>query len=140
MDAIGTDAIGTMGTLYWVAGDPRANELSKKFEIAFEKRYNHVPSHGEAIGYRAIQIVAEALRLAKGDYSAHSLANALNAVDIETMMGSAKFGPCHLMEANCLMLKAVASGNSYKVVSVKGYLTGVKEVGGKFVEYIIKEY
>jgi branched-chain amino acid transport system substrate-binding protein len=138
--ALGTTPIGTIGNIFWIPNDETANDQSKKLEADFLAEFGYPIDHDTVMGYRCMQIIAEAFRLAKGDYSPANLAKALDAVDIETAMGQAKFGPYNLMEATVLTVKVVSDGaGGYKQVVLKRHVTGVKEVNNELKPYIIKE-
>lgn len=81
-------AKGIIGSESWYPGvdDP----INKKFEADYAARWGHGPIEPSAYGYVGVQLLAEAMRLAK-KATPEAIRDGLEQVDLKTIAGRVKF-------------------------------------------------
>ncbi|MFN3629834.1 MAG: ABC transporter substrate-binding protein, partial [Casimicrobiaceae bacterium] len=91
LPALRDTALGMMTGTAW--GPDFPNEANQKFVLAFEKKYNRIPSQYAAQSYDAAQLLDSAIRKVKGKIDDKKAFHAaLKAADFKSVRGNFKFG------------------------------------------------
>jgi len=114
---VGKDiAKGIMGSESWYPGvdDP----LNKKFEADYAARWGHAPIEPSAYGYVGVQLIAEAMRLAKAA-TPEAIRDGLERVDMKTIAGPVKFDEHNQAWTWVVVAKIADDGSIRTVTNVK---------------------
>jgi branched-chain amino acid transport system substrate-binding protein len=111
---VGKDvAKGILGSESWYPGveDP----INKKFEADYIARWGYDPIEPAAYGYVGVQLIAEAIRLAKAA-TPEAIRDGLTRVDLKTIAGQVKFDEHNQAWTWVVVAKVTDEG---KIVTVK---------------------
>ena len=111
---VGKDiAKGILGSESWYPGveDP----INKKFEADYIARWGYDPIEPAAYGYVGVQVIAEAIRLAKAA-TPEAIRDGLTRVDLKTIAGQVKFDEHNQAWTWVVVAKVTDEG---KIVTVK---------------------
>ena len=93
-------------------GAPIAKE--RNFIAAYKKKFNAIPPTFAAVGYDAAYLLAEALKIAKGDKT--KLSDAIYSIDgFKGVQGTFSFkgGNCNGLQPGCYVMAVVKSGDYF---------------------------